>query len=176
MSWYDVTDDGAIRSITLDINDDILEGVCSEILELGHEQGPQDVTTGIMTGYHTSLPCFNHIRNEISKVLPYSHRHINLWGNALQGMQHIFPHSHKSEKEELIPQLKSFCFYPKVFDSMGPIYFQEKKVLIAPKKCQLLLWDCDLLHEVFPNEDEKNIRFSVTGLIKISWQDAQNLR
>lgn len=167
MTWDDLTDDGAIKCSFLNIDKKILRGVCEEIESYGHEQNDQDVTTGIMTRYNVKTPNLLKLQEIIYKNLPFKRsRSINLWGNILTGLEYIRPHTHKSNKAGNQKQYKTFVFYPSVPKGSGALYFSEYNLEIVPQENQIVLWDCDILHEVYSNENPDIQRFSVTGFLK----------
>ncbi len=170
MTWNFLTNDQKIKTKILDIDKNITDGTINEILETGDKQKHRTNIRGSMTDFRTTTPYLSVLKKIISENIEYEKFIIrNFWGHYLTGNDHISPHNHlwDGSTKEKIPRAKAFVFYIDVPVGSGEIYFNDYGIEILPKNNQLMLFDCDVMHEVLPNYDAKIKRISCAGNLTV---------
>ena len=166
MTWNVLTDDGKIKSKFLDIDQEIIEGLISEINELGDQMNRTTNVQGSMTSYKTATLYFLKLQEIIKENLDFKIvDFVDFWGHILRGQDHILPHTHEGMKHP--EQYASFVFYLDTSNGSGELYFPTYDLELIPQNNLLVLFDVDVVHEVLPNHDPNISRISAAGNLKI---------
>jgi hypothetical protein len=166
MTWNVLTDDGKIKSKFIDIDQEMIDGLISEINELGDMERRRTNIRGHMTAYRTDSPYFTKLRQIVRDNLDFKLVKIfNIWGHVLTGMDHILPHEHGGMHNP--EECGSFVYYLDVPEGSGELYFPHYDLELKPENKLFIFFDVDVLHEVLPNHDPNILRISTAGNLQI---------
>lgn len=166
MTWNVLTDDGKIKSKFLDIDQELIDGLISEIDELGDQENRRTNVQGNMTAYRTHSPHFAKLRKIVRKNLDFKIvKILDLWGHTLKGLDHILPHTHEGMWNP--EEYGSFVFYLDVPEGSGELYFPTYDLELKPENKMFVYFNVDVLHEVLPNHDPNILRVSTAGNLQI---------
>lgn len=157
MTWNVLTD--KIKFKFLNINQEIIDGLISEINELGDQMNRTTNVKGSMTSYHTATPYFLKLQEIIEENLDF--KVVDIWGHILREQDHVLPHHHAGMEHP--EQYASFVFYLDAPEGSGELYFPTYDLELIPKNNLLTLFDVDVIHEVLPNHNPNISRISVAG-------------
>lgn len=157
MTWNNLTDDGLIKSKFIDINQEMINGLISEIDSQGKNKD-NSTYTGLMTPFMTKSPYFKEFHTFLEKYFDCELK--AFCGHRLTGLEHIGPHRHKPYSGG---NVDSFCYYLDVPEGSGQIYFSDYDLEIVPENKMFLSFHVDLMHEVLPNEFFDIKRYAIAG-------------